>query len=81
TILTCIALLGIGYKIKERIWENEQVNKAADIVLNTMRQERSMISNEWREPVMPHIKNDFKRIELWKRVEKCIQKNPMVRTR
>ncbi|CAG8802038.1 4363_t:CDS:1, partial [Racocetra fulgida] len=52
-------------------------NKAADIVLNTMRQERSMISNEWREPVMPHIKNDFKRIELWKRVEKCIQKNPM----
>ncbi|CAG8492872.1 5193_t:CDS:2 [Gigaspora margarita] len=65
----------------EKIWENEQVNKAADIVLNAMRQERNMISAQWQESVMPHIKNDFKRIELWKRVEKCIQGNPMVRTR
>ncbi|CAG8443749.1 951_t:CDS:10 [Cetraspora pellucida] len=81
TILAFVALGGMGYKVRERIWENEQVNKAADIVLNTMRQERSMISIEWREQVMPQIKNDFKRIELWKRVEKCVQKNPMVRTR
>ncbi|CAG8491137.1 1420_t:CDS:2 [Cetraspora pellucida] len=81
TILAFVALGGIGYKVREKIWENEQVNKAADTVLNTMRQERSMISIEWRERVMPQIKNDFKRIELWKRVEKCVQKNPMVRTR
>ncbi|KAF0453415.1 Man1-Src1p-C-terminal domain-containing protein [Gigaspora margarita] len=81
TILICAALVGIVYKVREKIWENEQVNKAADIVLNAMRQERNMISAQWQESVMPHIKNDFKRIELWKRVEKCIQGNPMVRTR
>ncbi|CAG8786507.1 3794_t:CDS:2, partial [Dentiscutata erythropus] len=74
-------IIGVSYKVREKIWENEQVKKAADMVLNAMRQERSMISAQWQESIMHHIKNDFKRIELWKRVEKCIQGNPMVRTR
>ncbi|CAG8645630.1 8257_t:CDS:2, partial [Scutellospora calospora] len=61
-ILICGVAIGVFYKVKEKIWEKEQVNRAADVVLNAMRQERNMISAEWQEKVLPHIKNDFKRI-------------------
>ncbi|CAG8754016.1 1128_t:CDS:1, partial [Acaulospora morrowiae] len=69
------------FYIKRKKWEAYQVRKATDTVLNLMKQDREIVSEQWRESVMHQVTDDLTRIYLWKRVEERLQENPLVRTR
>ncbi|CAG8492083.1 3654_t:CDS:2 [Diversispora eburnea] len=67
--------------INRKRWESYHVEKATKMVLNMMKQNRDIISEQWRESVMNEVEDDMTRIMLWKRVEDRLQENPLVRTR
>ncbi|RHZ85449.1 hypothetical protein Glove_65g85 [Diversispora epigaea] len=80
-IAVILVILSIILYINRKRWESYHVEKATKMVLNMMKQNRDIISEQWRESVMNEVEDDMTRIMLWKRVEDRLQENPLVRTR